>query len=230
MYPKLSESETYFVIDGQNVFNKTFISALKFHSPGLAPVQDSSGWYHINTNGQAIYHERYDRVFGYYFDKAAVVDDNIWYHIDTIGKRVYANNYAWTGNYQENNCTVRDFHNNYFHVDEKGNRLYKENYRYAGDFKDGYACVRLNNGMFKHIDKQGDDLNGILFEDLGVFHKSFATAKDKNGWFHINKNGVGLYQERYLSVEPFYNGYSLVETYEKKKIIINEKGNKILDI
>jgi hypothetical protein len=59
---------------------------------------------------------------------------------------------------------------------------------------------------------------------LGVFHKNYATAKDKNGWFHINKNGNELYKERYLMIEPFYNGFSLVETFKSKKQIIDEKG------
>ncbi len=58
----------------------------------------------------------------------------------------------------------------------------------------------------------------------------FATAKDENGWFHIDLNGNELYKERYLIVEPFYNGFALVTDFSNNKMIINEKGGKILDV
>ncbi|WP_375561717.1 WG repeat-containing protein [Bernardetia sp. OM2101] len=47
---------------------------------------------------------------------------------------------------------------------------------------------------------------------MTTFHKNFATAKDAKGWFHINKNGNEIYSERYLEIEPFYNGFALVTT------------------
>ena len=53
---------------------KTFKNRLKFHAPGLAPVEDETGWYHIDTNENAIYPERYSRAFGYYDGLAAVTD------------------------------------------------------------------------------------------------------------------------------------------------------------
>ena len=108
--------------------------------------------------------------------------------------------------------------------------IYSEKYKYAGDYKDGFAVVKLENGLCKHIGKQGNNLNGKLFLDLGIFHKSYATAKDEKGWFHIDKNGNTLYNERYLLIEPFYNGFALVETFENRKLIINEKGNLIIQI
>ena len=68
------------------------------------------------------------------------------------------------------------------------------------------------------------------FLDLGIFHKNFATAKDKLGWLHIDKAGNQLYNERYLMIEPFYNGFSLVETFENKKQIIAENGIKTIEL
>ncbi|MEA3450997.1 MAG: WG repeat-containing protein [Bacteroidota bacterium] len=225
---KISADETHFIFKNEKLFDKKFKQVLKFHSEGLAPVCDETAWYHIDLQGNAIYKERYDRAFGYYFEKATVIKNNKWFHIDTQGKRIYKISFAWCGNYQENICTVRDFNNKYFHIDNCGNEIYKDKYKYAGDFKDGFAVVKLENGLCKHINKQGKDLNGKLFEDLGVFHKSYATAKDKKAWFHIGKDGNSLYNERYNAIEPFYNGFSLVETFESKKQIIDEKGDLIL--
>jgi hypothetical protein len=41
---ELSEDGTCFLYNGQLLFGKIFLRALKFHAPGLAPVCDESGW------------------------------------------------------------------------------------------------------------------------------------------------------------------------------------------
>lgn len=220
----LSENNTCFLYQNENVFNRFFLNALKFHLENLAAVQDEKGWFHIDLQGKDLYLERYKRTFGYYFGASAIRDfDDNYFHINTIGKRLYNQNYKWCGNFQQKLCVIKNFENQYFHIDLKGDAIYSEKYLYAGDFYDNYACVMLEeNKLFKHIDYNGKDLNGRLFEDLGVFHKGFATAKDKNGWFHIDTKGNEIYKERYLQIEPFYNGCALVTTFEnEKKIIID---------
>ena len=147
-----------------------------------------------------------------------------------MGEKVYTTSYLWTGNYQEDICTVRNDNNQYYHIDLNGNPIYKENYMYAGDFKDGIACVKSEDGFFRHIDSKGNFINNKSFYDLGIFHKNFATAKDEKGWFHINKNGEESYSDRYLIVEPFYNGFALVTTFEDEKLIINEEGKLVLKV
>ncbi len=227
---KVSDDNTHFTFEGKPLFNKRFIEVLKFHSPGLAPTQDNSGAYHIDVNGNELYSQRYSRTFGFYCNRAAVIENNSWFHINEKGERAYQNLFLWTGNYQENICTVRNAENHYFHIDLQGNRIYAGNYIYAGDYKDGIACVKSNDGLFRHIDNKGNFINDKSFLDLGIFHKNFATAKDKNGWFHIDKKGNEVYQNRYLMIEPFYNGFALVTTFENEKIIIDEVGKKVVTI
>jgi len=227
---KVSDDNTYFIFDGKPIFGKIFIEVLKFHSPALAPVLDHSGAYHIDINGNELYANRYSRTFGFYSNRASVVENNQWFHINEKAERVYSASFLWTGNYQENICTVRTENNQYFHIDLNGNRIYKDNYFYAGDFKNGIACVKLHNGRFKHIDINGYFINNKSFLDLGVFHKNFAIAKDERGWFHIDKNGKELYKERYSMIEPFYNGFALVTQLENTKLIIDESGKKIIAI
>ena len=227
---KVTLDNTHFIFDNQPVFGKTFIEVLKFHSPGLAPVFDKTGAYHIDSNGDELYENRYSRTFGFYCNRAAVIENNRWFHINEKGERAYSKTYLWTGNYQEDVCTVRDDNNQYFHIDLKGNRIYNENYIYAGDFKDGIACVKSEDGFFRHIDSKVNFINNKSFYDLGIFHKNFATAKDEKGWFHINKKGEELYSQRYLIVEPFYNGFALVTTFEDEKLIINEEGKLVLKV
>lgn len=226
---KISADNTHFLFKGNPIFGKKFIEVLKFHAPGLAPVQDESGSYHINSNGNSLYAHRFSRAFGFYCNRAAVVYQDRWFHITENGERAYAQSYSWAGNFQENLCTVRD-DNSYFHINPDGKRTYSENFIYCGDFKDGFACVKTMNGMCRHIDCTGKYLNNKLFLDLGVFHKNFATAKDSDGWFHIDKTGKELYPQRYLAVEPFYNGFALVTMHDQQKIIIDEEGKKILSV
>lgn len=230
---KTSDDNTHFLFDGKPIFGKTFIEVLKFHSPGLAPILDNSGAYHIDMNGNELYSNRYSRTFGFYCNRASVIEKSVlsevdmWFHINEKGERVYQTSFSWAGNFQENICTVRNENNQYFHIDLNGHRIYKDNYVYAGDYKDGIACVKLSNALYRHIDNKGRFINDKSFLDLGVFHKNFATAKDQQGWFHIDKNGNELYKERYLIIEPFYNGFALVTTFKNEKLIINEKGRKI---
>jgi hypothetical protein len=227
---KISSDNTHFIFESKPIFGKQFLEVLKFHAPGLAPVKDESGAYHIDSIGNELYSERYSRTFGFYCNRATVISENAWFHITEKGEKAYSENYAWLGNFQENLCTVRDKDSHYFHIGLKGNRIYDTNFVYAGDFKDGIACVKIQNGKFKHIDIQGNFINDKEFLDLGVFHKNFATAKDENGWFHIDKQGFEIYKERYSAIEPFYNGFALLTQLNDKKIIIDEQGNEIIKV
>lgn len=226
---KVSADSTDFLFHGKQIFGRKFIEVLKFHSPGIAPVKDESGSYHIDHQGNQLYKERFTRTFGFYCNRAAVVQGKNCFHITDQGVRAYAQLYTWTGNYQENLCPVRDGIN-YFHIDLEGKRVYKDNFIYCGDFKDGIACVKLDNGFYKHINIHGQFLNEKEFSDLGVFHKHFATAKDHFGWFHIDKSGNENYKQRYSAVEPFYNGFAVVIKFDGRKIIIDEKGKKTLEL
>lgn len=226
---KVSDDNRYFTHNGENLFNTKFLEVLKFHEPGLAPVRDETGAFHIDVKGNPIYAERYTRTFGYYCNRASVVDKEHWFHLDHDGLRIYDQFYDWTGNYQEDLCPVRE-RGKYHHIDLHGNRKYPENHKYVGDFKDGIACVKTVSGFFKHIRNTGEYINESCFLDLGVFHKGFATARDEGGWHHIDFSGKELYKKRYLSIEPFYNGYALVTDFDLKKFIIDEGGKVVMGI
>lgn len=227
---QVSADNTHFLFDGKQIFGKQFIEVLKFHLPGLAPVKDESGSFHIDSLGNQLYSDRFTRTFGFYCNRATAVKNESWLHLTDKGERAYSISFSWTGNFQENLCTVRDSDNNYFHINLNGNRIYKDNFLYTGDYKDGIACVKTASSFYKHIDTKGNFINDKVFLDLGVFHKNFATAKDKDGWFHIGKYGNEIYRQRYQTIEPFYNGFALVTQFDNNKIIVDECGNKIISI
>lgn len=227
---KVSADNTHFLFDNKPIFGKRFLEVLKFHSPGLAPVKDKSGAYHIDTSGNQLYTERFSRTFGFYCHRASVVQDGNCFHITEKGERAYANSFSWVGNFQENLCTVRDKNNKYFHINKNGNRIYKDDFIYSGDYKDGVACVKMADNLFMHIDLKGNFIHSKSFFDLGVYHKGFASARDNIGWHHINREGNEIYSRRFLNIEPFYNGFALATNFDRSKIIIDEKGQTVITV
>ena len=55
---KISSCETYHEKDDKPLYEKRFSKVLTFHSPGLAPVLDEEGAYHIDSVGKAAYTNR----------------------------------------------------------------------------------------------------------------------------------------------------------------------------
>ncbi|MBP7074732.1 MAG: hypothetical protein KBA81_05035 [Rhabdochlamydiaceae bacterium] len=224
---EIAVDQTHHTLDGSPVYDARFTSVLKFHDPGLAPVLDLSGAYHINSLGNDAYPHRFLRTFGFYYGKAAVQSPSGWYHILPDGRPLYDHRFAWCGNFQQNYCAVKDFHGRFFHVDQKGGRAYLHSFKYVGDFRDGYAVVLDDAGMSTHIDFNGKPLHGKKFLDLDCFHKGFAKARDEKGWFHIDQQGAPQYSTRYSSIESFYNGVARVEKHDGTLLLINEKGEEI---
>lgn len=224
----VSEDVTHHLHKGIPFYLKRFISVLKFHAPGLAPVADETGAFHIDIKGNSIYPQRYVRTFGFYEGKAAAdAGSEGWLHILSDGAPLYPERYRWCGNFQENRCPVRDHEGNYFHLNEEGQPAYKCRWRYAGDFRDQIAVVQNDEGLHSHIRADGELLHGKWFNDLDVFHKGLAKARDERGWFHINQGGKAVYERRFSQTEPFYNGQARVETFGSGLEIINEKGQTL---
>ena len=227
---KVSDDATHHVYRGVPAYQARFHEVLKFHEPGLAPVLDSSGAYHIDPDGQPAYEARHIRTFGFYEGRAAVHSYDGWLHVLPDGSPLYEEGYKWCGNFQDGRCTVRDPDGSYFHLHVDGTHAYRERYRYAGDFRDGYAVVQRDDGRHTHIDSGGRILHGRWFRDLDVFHKGHARACDAEGWHHVDFSGKPLYEPRFRDVEPFYNGQSRVERIDGSLAIIEESGHTLLEL
>ena len=227
---RISADGTHHVFDGRPAYAARFLDVLKFHAPGLAPVLDDSGAYHITPAGLPVYDARHVRTFGFYEGRAAVHSADGWFHVLSDGSPLYPERYAWCGNFQEGRCPVRLPDGRYFHIDEDGTPAYSERHRYAGDFRDGYAVVQRDDGRHSHIDQTGVLLHGQWFLDLDVFHKNFARARDEQGWHHVDIAGQPLYQDRYRNVEPFYNGQARVEEIDGSLSVIGETGETLVEL
>jgi 2-polyprenyl-3-methyl-5-hydroxy-6-metoxy-1,4-benzoquinol methylase len=224
---QVSDCGTHHCLDGTPIYNRRFDNVLPFHTPGLAPVILNGKAWHILENGSDAYTHRYDKSFGFYCDLASVCIDEDWFHIDSDGNPIYTARFAFTGNYQNDLCVVCDQNGNYFHIDRYGERVYQNNWQYCGDFREGSAVVQHTDGFSTHIDKKGHLLHDRWFDDLDVYHKGYARARDAHGWHHIDRCGKQIYENRYASVEPFYNGCARVESQNGGLFIINECGTVI---
>ena len=227
---RISADGTHHVCDGWPAYIARFLDVLKFHAPGLAPVLDDSGAYHIRPDGLSAYESRHIRTFGFYEGRAAVHSAQGWFHILPDGSPLYPERYDWCGNLQEGRSTVRLPDGRYLHVDAEGIPVYEQRYRYAGDFKDGFAVVQRDDGRHSHIDQSGATLHGRWFLDLDVFHKNCARARDENGWHHVNMSGEPLYEARFRNVEPFYNAQARVEGFDGSLSVIGESGGPLVQL
>ena len=227
---RISPDGSHHVRGGKPVYAARFIEVLKFHAPGLAPVRDASGAYHITPGGQPAYESRHIRTFGFYEGRAAVHSADGWFHILPDGSPLYPERYGWCGNFQEGRCPVRLPDARYLHIGEDGTPAYSERHRYAGDFRDGYAVVQRDDGRHSHIDPSGALVHGRWFLDLDVFHKNFARARDEQGWHHVDIKGQPLYRHRYMNVEPFYNGQARVEGFYGSLSVIGESGDTLVEL
>ena len=225
-----SPDGTHHLFEGRPAYDLRFTEVLKFHPPGMAPVIDGSGAYHITADGLPAYGFRYVRTFGFYEGIAAVQTTDGWHHIGTDGAAIYAECHSWCGNFQEGRCPVRDGSGRYFHILPDGRPAYAERYRYAGDFRDGYAVVQDETGRHTHIDPDGRLLHGKWFLDLDVFHKGHARAADADGWHHVDTAGRPLYEARFGNVEPFYNGQARVTGRDGSLSVIGEDGDVVVTL
>jgi hypothetical protein len=225
-----SDDGTHHLRDGRPVYAERFDTVLKFHAPGLAPVQRGDAAWHIGTDGTPAYARRFRRTFGFYEGLATVESDDGWHHVTPEGRDACADRYAWCGNYQEQRCAVRSGSGRYHHIDPTGHPRGEANWRYAGDFRDGVAVVQGDDGRSTHVTCDGALLHGRWFEDLDVFHKGFARARDERGWTHVDPSGGAAYARRFAMVEPFYNGQARVERLDGALEVIDPDGHPLLEI
>ncbi len=227
---EISPDGTHHIYRGKPLYKKRFLHVMSYHPPGVAPVQDETGAYHIDLNGNPIYHERYLKTYGYYEGIATVVDEDGYTHIDLKGRPVHGKHYAWAGNFQNGRCVVRDWDGSYYHIGRDGEPAYPERYAYAGDYRHGVAVVYDHNGYAYHIDKYGRRIHGGIFHELYPYHKGAAVARDNRGYFHIDMEGRPLYDRRFRLVEDYYNDNALAWTVDGRMMIIDRKGRIVHEV
>lgn len=226
----VAPSGTHHLLGGEPLYTLRFTEVLKFHAPGLAPVRDETGAFHIDVGGAAAYDRRFVRAFGFYEGRAAVEGPDGWHHVMSDGGDAYRNRWSWCGNFQGGRCPARDTEGRYRHIRWDGTSVRSVLWRYAGDYRDGIAVVQGDDGLHTHVDLDGAVIHGRWFLDLDVFHKGFARARDGFGWMHVDRSGLPAYERRFAAVEPFYNGQARVERVDGGLEVIDERGGTAAEL
>lgn len=222
---------THHCIDGRALYSARFQRVQKFHEPGLAPVVDATGAFHITVDGLAVYSTRFLQTWGFYEGRAAVQDEQGWFHILADGRELAKERFDWCGNFQGHRCAVRSHDGRYFHLTESGSPAYAARFLYAGDFRDGSAVIRCpERGLCTHIDPDGRWVHRQWYLDLDVYHKGYARARDRSGWFHVDPAGLPITPHRYAEVEPFYNGQARVLTHAGEYQVVDERGRVLAGV
>ncbi len=225
-----AQDGTHHLLDGSPLYGARFDEVLAYHEPGLAPVRLGPEAWHIDPHGRPAYAHRFQRTFGFYEGRAAVVDEQGWRHILSDGTDLYPERYAWCGNYQGQRCTVRDLDGRYLYLTPEGRPVGTRRWRYAGDYREGSAVVQEDSGLCTHVDMEGVPLHGRGFLDLDVFHKGYARARDAEGWTHVDREGRPVSSRRFALVEPFYNGQARVERFDGGLEVIDETGRPLVEL
>lgn len=225
----IARDRTHHLLEDVPLYRHRFRLVGSFHAPGLAPVVDDTGAYHIDGEGRAAYSALFLETWGFYESLAAVKDAGGWMHVRPDGQAAYVDRHAWCGNFQQGRCTVRGIDGKYFHIGASGQPACQLRHLYAGDYREGIAVVRFAaDGLCGHVDLAGNPIHDKRFLDLDVFHKGFARARDERGWFHVDRDGREAYGARFAAVEPFYNGQALCETINGARVIIDQAGEVVV--
>jgi len=225
---RVAPDRTHHLRAGAPAYAGRFDEVLGFHEPGLAAIRRGAKAWHIDLRGRAAYRRRFKRTFGFYEGRAAVTSPDGWHHVWPDGRDLYADRYDWSGNYQQERCTVRAPTGEYLHLDATGLPAYAGRWRYAGDFREGAAVVQREDGRSTHIDLHGRAVHGRWFLDLDPYHKGMAAARDDAGWMHVDAGGLPVYDCRFARVEPFYNGQARVECLNGGLQVIDEGGGTVI--
>ena len=173
IYPSTSSCRTHHIdSNGDPVYGQRFKWVLPFHDPGLAPVENFEGSYHITPVGKPAYDVKFDRTFGYYQGFAAVQKGQLWFHIDAQGNRIYPENWDWCGNFQGGFCVVR-LNNRMFHIRPDGTKMNENGWTYAGDFRENSAVVRDDFGLCGHIDINCHDKHYNRISSVRLYYNRF---------------------------------------------------------
>ena len=145
---EVSLNRKNFTYKGKTLFKEDFTEVLEFQDPGIAAVKNQNGWFHIMMNGQPISFNFYERAFGFYYNRAAVIENNLAYHIGIDGLAAYDLHDKWfrlLDVYHKGYARAKD-EKGWFHVDRNGDEIYQKRYSLIEPFYNGFAfCVTLNN-------------------------------------------------------------------------------------
>lgn len=104
------------------------------------------------------------------------------------------------------------------------------------EYSDGYRSVKTKDNMAAYLDKTGkilksDEIDGI-FAQAFTFRDGVAVVQlEREGlWGIIDNNGKWVKKPQFKYIDPSTDVVTVAETADGRRIVIDLKGNELLDI
>ena len=178
--PVLDEEGAYHIdLNGLSVYGDRFKRTFGFYN-NKAAVEVLDGWFHIYTDGTAVYPEKYAWV-GNFQEEICVVRDfqGFYFHIDKKGTPLYPNRYAYAGDFKDGIAVICDELKGHAHINREGRFIHSKYFHQLDVFHKGFARAKDDRG-WGHINKTGDFIYKDRYLSIEPFYNGLAYAEDNN--------------------------------------------------
>lgn len=193
--------------------DKLMVRSVSEFREGYAVVQgwDNKYW-HIDTQGNYLYTQKYDEVVGFSCGVAPVKDGVGWHHIRPDGTELSSKRYESVGEFFEGYAWVKE--NGRFHfITTDGNRVDDEEYEDVNDCENGAYYGKKGDTWFTV--KVGEEKDPFY---ISLFPKSVTDEDTKKNYF-VGFDGKRINDEEYDFATDFYEGVAVVQRQGVYRII-----------
>ncbi len=179
--PVLDEEGAYHIdLNGLSVYGDRFKRTFGFYN-NKAAVEVLDGWFHIYTDGTAVYPERYAWVGNFQEEICTVRDfQGSYFHIDKKGSPLYPDRYAYAGDFKDGMAVICHEKKGHTHIDRKGSFVHSQWFQQLDIFHKGFARAKEDKG-WGHINKRGEFIYTDRYVTLEPFYNGVAYAEDSTG-------------------------------------------------
>ncbi len=162
---------------------------------------------------------------------------NKWGYIDQTGLFIIKPTYDYAAEFNDKGIAIVKNHGNYesdygniYFINKSGKVVSGPFISYTPEFKNGLAIIVTDKASSVVVDEAGKVVLQSKYS-LDNYSESLLTFYDsqKNGYGFMDLKGKIVIPAKYLSVEPFKNGKSVVEVSSGKYSIIDKTG-KVIEV
>lgn len=170
--------------NGEPAYPRRFLQTLGFYG-GLAAVQDSAGWFHIDPVGDAVYPEKHAWCGNFQEGLCPVrLIDGRYAHIQPDGQPVTGNTWAYAGDYRDGIAVVQRNDGLSSHIDLQGELVHDQWLLDLDVFHKGFARARDAAGWF-HLDRSGSPAYQRRFAMVEPFYNGQARVETHEGSLEV---------------------------------------------
>lgn len=166
---------------------EVFANSIRPFDKGIAVIQRGSfydGKYYnygkygfIDKSGKTFVEPRFDGIYGFSEDLAAVKISKKWGFIDRSGKIVIKPEFEDVDNFSEGLAAVK-VRGKWGYIDKTGKLVIKPQFKGAGKFQDRMARIKLKMyGDYGYIDRSGEIVVPTKYNDASYFYYGKASVK-----------------------------------------------------